>query len=93
MWDETIRIMNDLYDNVWADRSEIVVDHCVDITLPVRFLWLSLHYFPTISPSDFALCHRCRRWFMPPSNHYILVTADTRVRASGDMDKRPRYSS
>ena len=29
--------MNDLFDNVWCDRSEIVVDHCVDITLPVRF--------------------------------------------------------
>ena len=35
VWDETIRIMEDLFDNVWGDRSEIVVDHCVDITLPV----------------------------------------------------------
>jgi hypothetical protein len=34
--------MNDLFNNVWGDRSEVVVDHCVDITLPVRFLWLSL---------------------------------------------------
>ena len=36
VWDETIRIMIDLFDNVWGDRSEIVVDHCVDMTLPVR---------------------------------------------------------
>jgi hypothetical protein len=35
VWDETVHIMNDLFDNVWGDRSEIVVDHCVDITLPV----------------------------------------------------------
>jgi hypothetical protein len=35
VWDETIRIMEDLFDNVWGDQSEIVVDHCVDITLPV----------------------------------------------------------
>jgi cytochrome P450 len=35
VWDETIRIMEDLFDNVWGDRSEIVVDHCVEITLPV----------------------------------------------------------
>ena len=38
VWDETIRIMTDLFDNVWGDRSEVVVDHCVDLTLPVRFL-------------------------------------------------------
>ncbi|KAI0279039.1 cytochrome P450 [Russula aff. rugulosa BPL654] len=35
VWDETIGIMNDLFDNVWGDRSEVVVDHCVDITLPI----------------------------------------------------------
>ncbi|KAH9998677.1 cytochrome P450 [Russula vinacea] len=35
VWDETIRIMTDLFDNVWGDRSEVVVDHCVDITLPI----------------------------------------------------------
>jgi hypothetical protein len=41
VWDETILIMMDLFDNVWGDRSEIVVDHCIDITLPVRLLWLN----------------------------------------------------
>lgn len=39
VWDETIRIVMDLFENVWSDRSEVVVDHCVDITLPVRSLW------------------------------------------------------
>jgi hypothetical protein len=39
VWDETIRIMIGFFDNVWGDRSEIVVDHCVDVTLPVRSLW------------------------------------------------------
>ena len=28
----------DLFDNVWGDKAEIVVDHCLDITLPVCFL-------------------------------------------------------
>ena len=41
--------MNDLFDNVWGDRSEIIVDHCVDITLPVRFVRLGLYPFPNIS--------------------------------------------
>ncbi|KAH9057200.1 cytochrome P450 [Lactarius vividus] len=35
VWDETIRIMFDLFDNVWGDSPEIVLDHCVDITLPI----------------------------------------------------------
>jgi hypothetical protein len=30
--------MMDLFDNVWGDRHEIVVDHCLDVTLPVRHL-------------------------------------------------------
>jgi hypothetical protein len=38
VWDETIRIMVDLFDNVWGDRSEVAVDHCMDVTLPVRLL-------------------------------------------------------
>ena|SRR5260221_11212211 len=42
VWDETTRIMVDLFDNVWGDRSEIVVDHCLDVTLPVHFLYLML---------------------------------------------------
>ena len=43
VWDETIRIMMDMFDNVWGNKSEVIVDHCVDITLPVRFLWLRIH--------------------------------------------------
>jgi len=52
--------MNDLFDNVWGDKSEIIVDHFLDITLPVRFLQLGLYPFPN-SPPDCALRHRCRR--------------------------------
>jgi hypothetical protein len=36
--------MTDLFDSVWSDKSEIVVDHCVDITVPVRHL--SFHALP-----------------------------------------------
>ena len=35
VWDETIKIVMDLFDNVWGNKSEIVVDHCLDVTLPV----------------------------------------------------------
>ncbi|KAN0113944.1 Cytochrome P450 [Russula decolorans] len=42
VWDETIRIMMDLFDNVWGDRSEVVVDHCVDLTLPIALFVISV---------------------------------------------------
>ncbi|KAI0000164.1 cytochrome P450 [Russula compacta] len=35
VWDEATRIMTDLFDNVWGDRSEIVVDNFVDISLQI----------------------------------------------------------
>ena len=35
VWDETVRIMFDLFDDVWGDSPEIVLDHCLEITLPV----------------------------------------------------------
>lgn len=30
--------MMDLFDNVWGNRSKVVIDHCVDITFPVCLL-------------------------------------------------------
>lgn len=35
VWDETIKIMTDLFENVWGQQDTITVDHCVDVTLPV----------------------------------------------------------
>ncbi|KAI0321529.1 cytochrome P450 [Amylostereum chailletii] len=34
VWDETIRIMLDLFDNVWHRAPEVSYDHCIEITLP-----------------------------------------------------------
>ena len=42
VWDETVRIMMDMFDNIWGNMSEVIVDHCIDITLPVRFLSLPM---------------------------------------------------
>jgi hypothetical protein len=41
--------MNDLFDNVWSDRSEIVVDHFLEITISVRSLLLTINSYPNIS--------------------------------------------
>jgi len=45
VWDETIRIMFDLFDNVWGDSPEVVLDHCVDITLPIALFVIGVAGF------------------------------------------------
>ncbi|PSR70451.1 hypothetical protein PHLCEN_2v13702 [Hermanssonia centrifuga] len=35
VWDETVRIMNGLFDDVWAGKDTIVSDHVVEFTLPI----------------------------------------------------------
>ena len=40
VWDATVEIMRGLFSDVWGGRDVITVDHCVDITLPVRNLLL-----------------------------------------------------
>jgi hypothetical protein len=50
VWDETVKIMDDLFQNVWGNQAEITTDHCVEITLPVRSTYrivsLSTEQFP-----------------------------------------------
>ncbi|KAL6301428.1 cytochrome P450 [Sparassis latifolia] len=41
IWDETIRIVGDLFDNVWGNNERVDVDHAVDITLPLALFVLS----------------------------------------------------
>jgi hypothetical protein len=36
----------DLFDDVWGDKSEVVVDHCADVTYPVRSLWFRSQTLP-----------------------------------------------
>lgn len=36
VWDETVKIVDDLFQNVWGNQVIITADHCVEVTLPVR---------------------------------------------------------
>ncbi|KAH9172708.1 cytochrome P450 [Lactarius sanguifluus] len=45
VWDETSRIMFDLFNNVWGDSPEIVLDHCADITLPIALFVIGVAGF------------------------------------------------
>lgn len=45
VWEETVRIMVDLFDNLWENKPEIVVDHAVDITLPIALFVIGVAGF------------------------------------------------
>ncbi len=36
VWDETVRIVDDLFENVWGARDSIDVDNITELTVPVR---------------------------------------------------------
>ncbi|TDL26326.1 614/534 cytochrome P450 [Rickenella mellea] len=38
VWNEAVRIVNDMFKNDWQDRPEIVVENCVDITMRLALL-------------------------------------------------------
>lgn len=35
VWDETVRIVYDLFDNVWGTQKTVEVDNITDLTVPV----------------------------------------------------------
>ncbi|KAH9962276.1 cytochrome P450 [Lactifluus volemus] len=45
VWDETVNIMLDLFSNVWGDKSEVIVDHFLDITLPTALFVIGIAGF------------------------------------------------
>ncbi|KAF9450841.1 cytochrome P450 [Macrolepiota fuliginosa MF-IS2] len=45
VWDETIGIMNDLFNNVWGSKEVITVDHCRDVTLPIALFVIGIAGF------------------------------------------------
>ncbi|TCD69149.1 Ubiquitin fusion degradation protein 4 [Steccherinum ochraceum] len=35
VWDETVSVMNDLFDNVWGDKKQVTIEHALEITMPL----------------------------------------------------------
>lgn len=35
VWNETVSVMRDLFDNVWGSKKQIVSEHALEITMPV----------------------------------------------------------
>ncbi|KAF8895567.1 cytochrome P450 [Infundibulicybe gibba] len=45
VWDETVKIMNGLFDNVWGKQEQVTTDHCVEITLPIALFVIGVAGF------------------------------------------------
>ncbi|KAH6912979.1 cytochrome P450 [Coprinopsis sp. MPI-PUGE-AT-0042] len=45
VWAETVRVVAELFDDVWGDKKEIPVDHCLDVTLPIALYVLGAAVF------------------------------------------------
>ncbi|EKM77564.1 hypothetical protein AGABI1DRAFT_101616 [Agaricus bisporus var. burnettii JB137-S8] len=41
VWDEAVSTMNDIFNNAWENKERVVVDHFLDITLPVTLSVIS----------------------------------------------------
>ena len=36
VWNETVRIMEELFDNVWGPKDTVEIENITDLTVPVR---------------------------------------------------------
>ncbi|KAI0349208.1 cytochrome P450 [Trametes cingulata] len=45
VWDETVRILYDLFDNVWGKQNTVVVDNITDLTVPITLLVIGVAGF------------------------------------------------
>ncbi|KAI0760159.1 cytochrome P450 [Fomes fomentarius] len=45
VWDETVRIVYDLFDNVWGTQNMVEVDNITDLTVPITLLIISVAGF------------------------------------------------
>ncbi|KAL1946291.1 hypothetical protein VTO73DRAFT_15418 [Trametes versicolor] len=45
VWDETVRIMHDLFDNVWGKEDTVVIDNITDLTVPITLLVIGVAGF------------------------------------------------
>ncbi|PPR04816.1 hypothetical protein CVT24_007076 [Panaeolus cyanescens] len=50
VWDESMKVMDGLFNDVWKDQHTITYDHCLDLTLPIAlFIIGSAGFGRTIS--------------------------------------------
>ncbi|TFK82080.1 cytochrome P450 [Polyporus arcularius HHB13444] len=45
VWDETVHIMHDLFDNVWGNRDVVEVSNATELTVPITLMVISVAGF------------------------------------------------
>lgn len=55
VWDETVKIVDSLFSDIWGNKEVITTDHCVEITLPVSNIFYTSSAFSIIISSQIAL--------------------------------------
>ncbi|KIP06369.1 hypothetical protein PHLGIDRAFT_515467 [Phlebiopsis gigantea 11061_1 CR5-6] len=45
VWEETVKIMTDLFDNVWGEKEKVVYDNALDMTLPIALFVIAVAGF------------------------------------------------
>ncbi|KAI0716473.1 cytochrome P450 [Earliella scabrosa] len=45
VWDETIGILQDMFQNVWGDKDVVEVDHIMEVTVPITLLVIGVAGF------------------------------------------------
>lgn len=77
VWDETISIMNDLFDNVWGAQKKVVeVEHALDITMPLALF--------VIGAAGFGRRIGWEDEMSPPAGHKLSFK-DTLYTVSNDV--------
>jgi hypothetical protein len=90
--------MLDMFENVWQNRDEISVDHCVDITLPVSkemssYLshasnhWQIALFVISVAGTQFPFP------IQSPCLSTLIRPAHTRIRPSNIMERRLKLAS
>jgi hypothetical protein len=59
VWDETIRIVMELFNDVWGDRKEIVLDDVLDATMSVGTKHIACRCSTLVTASDYPIHHQC----------------------------------
>ena len=74
VWDETMLIVQELRDVLWAGKQEIVVDNIVDLTVPMALFIIGVAGFgkrmswreDLAVPKGYAMPFKVRRDHLPP---------------------------
>ena len=63
VWNETVRIMEELFDNVWGPKDTVEIENITDLTVPVRPSVLSSSRFHPFTLCSLGRAELCRLRF------------------------------